>query len=393
MTADEERQPGGPAWGEPVWGRAASRPEAGLPLRADVVVVGAGITGVSLAYWLARGGADVLVLERSRLAAGASGRNAGFLLAGVAASYADAVASYGRGLAAEVWAFTLENHDRLAEVLTGRAGHYRGGCWTLAASPQEAEMLERSAQLLAEDGLPGEWLPGARVLGGPLGGMLNPLDGEIHPVALVETLALESGVPVIEGVDVVAMEPDASGVRVHTSRGELAAGAVVLATNGYTRQLMAALPIDPVRAQMLATGGTGRVADRPVYTDGGYVYWRQLLDHKVILGGFRHRAAADEVGYAEQPTETIQAYLDGHLKTLGVAAPVTHRWAGVMGFTPDALPLVGAVPGSPGVYISAGYSGHGMGFAFNCARVLAEKMLGGPPPPAWLDPSRVVARA
>src|ERR1700738_3954845 len=98
MTGDQEPRSGVPAWGEPFWGRAAPRPEAGLPLRADVVVVGAGITGVSLAYWLVRGGVDVLVLERSRLAAGASGRNAGFLLAGVAASYAEAVASYGRGL-------------------------------------------------------------------------------------------------------------------------------------------------------------------------------------------------------------------------------------------------------------------------------------------------------
>jgi glycine/D-amino acid oxidase-like deaminating enzyme len=388
MTGGKE-----PAWGEPVWGRAAPRPEVGLPLRADVVVVGAGITGLSLAYWLGRGGADVLVLERSRLAAGASGRNAGFLLAGVAASYADAVASYGRVLAAEVWAFTLENHDRLAEVLAGRAGHRRGGCWTLAATPEEAALLERSAELLADDKLPGEWVPAPRIAGGGLGGMLNPVDGELDPVEAVDVLALESRASIVEGIDVVALEPAAPGVRVHTSRGELGAGAVVLATNGYTRQLLPALPIDPVRAQMLATAAAAPVADRPVYTDGGYVYWRQLRDQGVILGGFRHRAMADEVGYEELPTTTIQAHLDEHLQALGIASPVTHRWAGVMGFTPDALPLVGALPGSAGLYICAGYSGHGMGFAFNCARVLAESMLGGTRPPAWLDPARVVARA
>ena len=393
MTGGQEPVSGEPAWGEPVWGRAAPRPEVGLPLRADVVVVGAGITGLSLAYWLGRGGADVLVLERSRLAAGASGRNAGFLLAGVAASYADAVASYGRVRSAEVWAFTLENHDRLAELLAGRAGHRRGGSWTLAASPEEAEILEHSAQLLAEDGLPGQWLPGTRLVGGTLGGMLNPADGEIHPVEAVEALAQESQVTIADGIDVVGVEPASSGVRVHTSRGELAAGAVVLATNGYSRQLLAELPIDAVRAQMLATESTTPVADRPVYTDGGYVYWRQLVDERVILGGFRHRAMREEVGYDEQPTATIQGHLDEQLQALAVAAPVTHRWAGVMGFTPDALPLVGAVPGSTGVYICAGYSGHGMGFAFNCARVLAASMLGGAAAPAWLDPARVIARA
>ena len=393
MSVNHDPRWDGRRWGEAVWGRAASRPETPLPLRADVVVVGAGITGVSLGYWLSRGGANVLVLERSRLAAGASGRNAGFLLAGVAASYVEAVASYGRSLAAEVWAFTLENHDRLAELLGGRAGHRRGGSWTLAASPEEAEILEHSAQLLAEDRLPGQWLPGTRLVGGTLGGMLNPADGEIHPVEAVEALAQESQVTIADGIDVVGVEPASSGVRVHTSRGELAAGAVVLATNGYSRQLLAELPIDAVRAQMLATESTTPVADRPVYTDGGYVYWRQLVDDRVILGGFRHRAMAEEVGYDEHPTATIQGHLDRHLQALGVAAPVTHRWAGVMGFTPDALPLVGAVPGSAGLYICAGYSGHGMGFAFNCARVLADSMLGGAPPPAWLDPARVVARA
>src|ERR1700730_2625375 len=124
----------GPGWGEPVWGRGVGRPELHLPLRADVVVVGGGITGTSLAYWLGRGGADVLVLERARLAAGASGRNAGFLLARVASSYAGAVSAYGRGLAAEVWAFTMENNQRLAELLEGRAGWRGGGSWTLAAS-------------------------------------------------------------------------------------------------------------------------------------------------------------------------------------------------------------------------------------------------------------------
>ena len=88
-----------------------------LPLRADVVVVGAGITGVSLAYWLTRAGADVIVLERSRLAAGASGRNADSCWRGWRRATSRRWPRTDGGLAAEVWALTLENHDRLAELL------------------------------------------------------------------------------------------------------------------------------------------------------------------------------------------------------------------------------------------------------------------------------------
>ena len=372
----------------PVWGQAPARPQIPLPLRADVVVVGGGISGTSLAYWLGKGGANVLLLERARLAAGASGRNAGFLLAGVASNYADAVSKHGRGLAAEVWAFTLENNRRLAELLEGRAGWRGGGSWTVAASPEEAVALQNSAQLLREDGLPGDWVPAAGVPGPGLGGLLNPADGELHPVELVDLLADTATAIVAEGTEVIRIEPSGSGVRVQTAVGEVAAGAVVLATNGYTRQLLPGIAIHPVRGQMLATDAAQPLSERPIYTEQGFVYWRQLVDRRVLVGGFRHRAVAEEIGYEERPTPAVQRHLDAYLSTLGVRSQVTHRWAGVMGFTPDGLPLVGAVPGAAGVYLCAGYSGHGMGFAFNCARLLTDSILGGAQLPAWLSAGR-----
>ena len=194
---------------------------------------------------------------------------------------------------------------------------------------------------------------------------------------------------IADGVEVTGIEPGASGVRVDTTAGELGAGAVVLATNAYTRQLYPEIPIDAVRGQMLATEpGADPVAGRPVYTDSGFVYWRQLPDRRVLVGGFRHRALADEVGFDETPTQAVQAHLQAQLADLDVTTAVSHRWAGIMGFTPDNLPLVGPVPGAPGVFICAGYSGHGMGFAFNCARLLAGSMLSSDMVPGWLSPVR-----
>src|SRR5690348_9999294 len=84
------------------------------PLRGtqqtDVAIVGAGITGMAAALWLARTGAKVTVLEARRIAAGASGRNAGILANGTTGSYAHTIARHGREMAKRVWAFTVRNH-------------------------------------------------------------------------------------------------------------------------------------------------------------------------------------------------------------------------------------------------------------------------------------------
>src|ERR1700736_1287693 len=102
----------------PYWPRAVERYPGRLPERAEVLVIGGGITGVSLLHWL-RGRVDAVLVERDRVAAGASGRNAGFLLAGVAACYAAAVRTYGRERARTIWGFTVETHELLAAALGG----------------------------------------------------------------------------------------------------------------------------------------------------------------------------------------------------------------------------------------------------------------------------------
>ena len=75
----------------------------------------------------------------------------------------------------------------------------------------------------------------------------------------------------------------------------------------------------------------------------------------------------------------------------GRVPPITHRWAGLMGFTADFLPLVGELPGRPGVWVSAGYSGHGNVLGFACGEAVAAALLG--KPAGWLArfvPSRLV---
>jgi glycine/D-amino acid oxidase-like deaminating enzyme len=377
--------------GGPIWQRPAAPSPGAPPRRVDVAVVGGGITGVALARRLVRDGASVCLLERDHLGAGATGRNAGFLLTGVAANYAVATATYGRARAAEIWQFTIDNHRLLAEALVGaEVGYARHGSWVLPSSTDEREQLLASAALLREDGLPGQWHDDAPESGGgPGGGLLTPTDGEVDPGQALA--ALVAPVPpgvVFEGVEVVGIDASAGEARVYIEGAEVAAARVVLAINGYTQRLLPGLPVRAVRAQMLATSPAPRtITERPVYSDFGYRYWRQLGDGRVLLGGFRNTAFEAEVGDDDTPTTALQARLDHHLESLSPGAQVTHRWAGTMGFTPDELPLVGPVPGRSNVFVCGGYSGHGLGFALHAAEVLVDSW-SGRSIPTWLDPAR-----
>ena len=339
-----------------------------LPDRTDILVIGGGIAGTSLMHHLARRRFSAVLVESHHLAFGASGRNAGFLLAGVADCYAEAVRIFGRSKAREVWQITDENHDRMIEAVEGvDVGYRRLGSATFASGSEERARLEESAQLLKDDGFVARW-DGSR--------LLNPRDGEVDPSAVVGALAGRLGGGAIrEGVEVTAIEPAGQEVTVRAGENECRAGVVVLATNAYTSLLVPRVKIQPTRAQMIASAPLSRtVCDLPAYSHFGYRFWRQLKSGEVLIGGWRDTSKETEVGYDDQPTDQIQEHLDRKLEEMSPGAEVTNRWAGIMGFTETGLPLVGPVDGMKNVHTCAGFNGHGMGFAFMSARQLVESL-------------------
>jgi glycine/D-amino acid oxidase-like deaminating enzyme len=352
----------------PFWGPPPENYPGRLPDKADVLVIGGGIAGVSLLFQLTSRRIEAVLVERDHLAAGASGRNAGFLLAGVATNYVEASRLYGRDRAREVWDLTNENQDRMIEAAKGQdVGYRRLGSITLPADEEERKQLIESAELLQQDGFQARW-DGTR--------LINPRDGEVDPAALVAAIARQMKPGSIrEGINVVGLEPRRDGVLVTTSEDSCEAGVVILATNAYTRQLVPSVKIQPTRAQMLATEPESRsIIDAPTYSHFGYRYWRQLPSGEVLVGGWRDTSMDTELTYDAEPTPEIQDQLDSGLAGVGATAPVTHRWAGIMGFTESGLPLTGPLDGMPNVYICAGFTGHGMGFAFMSAKQVAEQI-------------------
>jgi glycine/D-amino acid oxidase-like deaminating enzyme len=368
------------------WQRAAR----GAEVACDVAIVGGGVVGCSTAYWLRqiRPLARLAILDARHLAGGASGRNAGFVLQGTTPDYLTDVEAYGAERARRLWHFTKENRDLLLAELEPAAFAFEpAGSLRVAGSEAEDGRLRQAVPLMRAAGAPVAYLPAPemnRRLGahGFFGGLYVPSGAVLDPVALVRHVAAQSRALLLEHHRVVSVAASGSGVLLETDACTVRAEQAVLALNAYLPTLCPGLGryVRPVRAQMLATAPVPpRWLPVAAYSHEGYFYLRQLADGTLLVGGARHLHRDEEVGYEEIVTPAVQADLERYLETYfsrlqGVG--VRQRWSGIMGFSPDLLPVAGEVPDVPGSYWAAGFSGHGMAFGFRFGRLLAELVLG-----------------
>jgi glycine/D-amino acid oxidase-like deaminating enzyme len=347
-----------------------------------VAVVGGGVTGCSCALTLAERGVRVRLYEAREIAGGASGRNGGFALRGATVPYDLARDGLGRERARRLMALTERSVDRM-EQLAGDAFR-RTGSLRLAADEAERAALRREHDALREDGFAVEWLD---ELPAPLdrlyrGATHHPPDGAIQPARWVRRLAAHAAAA---GADL----REHTAVRVE----ELDADVVVVAGDGFTAALLPGLAslVRPTRGQVLATERLPeRLYERPHYARGGYDYWQQLPDGRLVIGGMRDVAFDEESTDVEEPSAAVQDALDALVeRLLGRRPPVVRRWAGIWGQTPDLMPLVGRVPGREHVWVAGGYSGHGNAPGLACGDLVARALLGDEPPELELfDPAR-----
>jgi len=359
-----------------------SRADGGF--RPDVVVIGAGVTGCSCALTLAEGGLRVRVHEARRVASGASGRNGGFALRGGAMSYAKARERFGSDGAKAFWRLTERYLDRMEE-LAGDALR-RVGSLRLADDEELADLRDEY-DALREDGLDAEWIED---LDAPLDSLYraairHPGDGSLQPARWVRRLAARA---VAAGAEIL----EESRVE---SLGDLDVERVVIATDGYTSGLVPELDeaIRPVRGQVIASEPIDRMLyPRPHYARRGFDYWQQTPDSRLVLGGRRDRSPDLEFTNVEAVTDLIQKELTAFAEQLlGEPPRVTDRWAGIFGAVEDDLPLAGPLPGREGVWVAAGYSGHGNVLGLACGDLVGEAVLGRRKPELDLfDPARLL---
>lgn len=370
----------------PYWLEEAYVPPSTRALRGepDVAVVGAGVTGCTAAYSLARAGARVRLYDDRGIACGASGRNGGFALRGTAAPYHEVVESFGRDAAQRLWAWTEAATRRLARL--GGDAFRTTGSLRIAVDADERDEIRAEHDALIADGFAAEW---RETLPGPFaerarGAIFNPGDGALQPARLVRRLA---GLAVDAGVELCL------GRRV-SSFDETGAAAVIVCTDGYPSGLLGELEglIIPTRGQVIATEP---IADRwfatPHYGRHGFDYWHQTPDGRIVAGGFRDTQLETELTAEEHTTPEIQAALEQFVASVaGRPLRVDYRWAGIFGLVLDFLPVVGHLPGNRRGWIAGGYTGHGMVLGFACGELVARAFLGETDPLLDLfDPARL----
>ncbi|HEU5005940.1 MAG TPA: FAD-binding oxidoreductase [Jatrophihabitantaceae bacterium] len=372
---------------------------AGLPSldgdrTVDACVVGLGGSGLAAVSALLERGLSVVGVDAGRIAAGAAGRNGGFLLGGPALFLHDAVARWGEDAAVGLYRATLHELDVLADAL-GPELVRRVGSIRLAGLPGEpesdAEAAEREREVTDctahEDALRAHGIAVERY-DGPLGrGIFLPDDAAMNParraLGLATLLARHDRAELYEHTPVTRVE---SG-RVVTAHGTVHARTVIVAVDGRLELVLPQLAgrVRTARLQMLATEpvAPGRLPC-PVYGRWGYDYGQQDASGRLFVGGGRDKFVDDEWTADTQATTDVQAYIEQvAARMAGSPVRVTHRWAASVGFTPDGRPLCARV--DDGVIAIGGYNGTGNLVGPVAARAAVALALDGTAPPPYFS--------
>ncbi len=356
--------------------------------RADVCVVGAGFTGISTALFLAERGYNVHVVEANRVGWGASGRNGGQIIGGIAGE-ANIAKHHGadvEDLFGELrWAGHQIVRDRVSTY--GIDCDLKWGYLDVAIKERHLRDFEHNYERLTKTGFPHEIRILTKQQTGELigtnayiGALLNMGNGHLHPLNLCigeAKAAVSRGATIYENSCVLRVE-HGSTPRVVTDQGAITADAIVLAGNAYhslERELRGAMfPVNSfiVATEPLADDVVAAINPRDLaICDPNFVlqYYRLSADKRLLFGG-RINYFGDDPGYIRRHHRKKVARLYPQLADV----KLDYAWGGTIGVPLNRVPLMGRV--SPNVFYCQGYSGHGVNVTHLAGQILADAVAG-----------------
>ena len=342
-------------------------PKLAGEVKADVVIIGAGYTGLSAAHHIAKSGLSPVVLEANHPGWGASGRNGGVITAKFRLSFRDIDAAHGRAMARRMYEIAHESVEMVDELVSEfgiasarltRSGQVKAAHndATLRAAIDEAEWMKREmgdteVRVLDPHQVRDE--TGSQVF---VGGILNPGSGGIHPLNYLRGLArgvAQRGVPVFQESPVIALRRDGDGIVAETPDGVVRARQAIIATEKLSPNLAGSL---------MPTGRTYTETKR-------MMRWFRKVDDRVIFGGRGAFGKQD----SESAFDALRKAMVGIFPEL-TDIPLAFKWSGLVAMTLDSVPHVGRLDDR--TLYSVGYNGAGVAMSSLMGRYLAALVRG-----------------
>lgn len=392
------------AYEKPEWGghKPAITPNLARPVesapqarqKTDILVIGGGVMGNCLAYYLAEAGAEVLVAERDDINLQASGANAGSLHVQLLSFDFGAKAQQGGGPAAQTLPLgpvSVRLWQQL-EALSGESLEVKiTGGLMVAETAQEMRFLEQKMLLEQSYGIEASLLDAAQLARisphlSPdlIGAEFCPMEGKINPLRatfVVNKLARASGARFQRGTDVTAIEPlTQGGYRVHTSRGVIDARRIINAAGAWAGKVAemvgTEIPVKGAPLQMIVTEGAPPLIDHLIAHAGRHLSLKQTAHGSLLIGG------GWSAGFnpAMRMNQSLRESIEGNLWVANKVLPalsslhMVRSWAG-MNINIDGAPIIGELPGTPGFYNAVTSNGYTL--APVVARSLSQQIVNG----------------
>jgi len=364
-----------------------------LPEKVNVAVIGSGFTGLSAARTLAKRGAKVAVLEAETIGWGASSRNGGMVLTGLKVSMQSVIKNYGRELARRLFQCSLDSIDTVEQIVNEEkidCDFERTGHLLAANKPKHFDALKDEAEFMEKEFNHKVHLVSKenqrKEIGTDIyyGALVDEVSGGLNPAQFVAGLgrAVEgAGATLHARARVNRLERGANGFTVETTRGQLIADKVFIATSGYTSRATPKLQkkIIPIGSFIIATEKLSDVLanelspkNRMIFDYKHYLNYFRLWDGRMIFGGRAAFFPENENTIRESAQilqrEMIQVY--PQLKE----TQIEYAWGGTLDFAFDMMTHVGEMDG---IFYSLGYAGHGVAMGTYLGKTVAEAMMDG----------------